>query len=279
MAINSASLSISNSSDASFRAWGKFISDSLTLFGIPKTADTGQIDWGTVTTPAAANTSQGYEIRYLNDGLTPVYLKIEFGSYSAAATPSLWLTIGTGSDGAGNLTGAGARVQLMAMSNITTAYNCYASGAPNRFSLHMWQGSNYPLILVFDRSHAADGSDTNEYFVYVWYASTGTKRTHVFKLNGGEIVELNNIPTVYTTQISSQSSGNIFLGVIQPVVGYGRNPMLSAIAGLANDWSSEGDINAITLYPGITANYRVAKTACAGFWSSTNYGCALLRYD
>ena len=95
--------------DARFRALASFVSDNLTAGGLPKTADTGQINLATVTRPAV-NTSGGYEIRRFDDALQatkPVFFKIEYGT--GAGSPgtgiSFWLTIGTGSDGAGNITG------------------------------------------------------------------------------------------------------------------------------------------------------------------------------
>lgn len=105
-----------NATDALFRLWGKWISDNLTSGGITKTSDTGQIDWTTVTAPASSGVSKGYEIRVLSDSLQatyPQYIKLEYGSAGNSSTPGMWITTGTGSDGAGNLTGFGAaRIQV-----------------------------------------------------------------------------------------------------------------------------------------------------------------------
>jgi hypothetical protein len=127
-----------NNTDANFRIWGKFFSDSLTSAGIVQTSDTGQINWATVTAPAAINTKQGYEIRRFADTLQatkPVYIKFSFGSGGAAGRPSVWVTIGTGSDGAGNITSV-----LMAETQFTTAgvgttadYKHVFSGDTDRF--------------------------------------------------------------------------------------------------------------------------------------------------
>jgi hypothetical protein len=51
------------SSSASWVSIGKNFSDLLTSIGLPKTADTGQIDWSTVSRPASQTTVVGYEIR------------------------------------------------------------------------------------------------------------------------------------------------------------------------------------------------------------------------
>lgn len=99
-----------HTNDATFRALGLKVSDSFTAIGFPKSADTGQINWATVSRPAEYSAA-GYEVRYLNDSLhatSPIYVKLEYGrsNYSAANTLVLWITIGTGTNGAGTITGA-----------------------------------------------------------------------------------------------------------------------------------------------------------------------------
>lgn len=86
--------------NARFRTQGQFISDTLETMGWTKTADTGQINWASVTAPAAADTIQGYEIR--SNGT--LYFKIQYGSGYAAYAKSLWFQFGFGSDGAGAIT-------------------------------------------------------------------------------------------------------------------------------------------------------------------------------
>lgn len=98
---------IAHGSDAEFRVWGKSMSDALTAVGFIKSADTGQINWATVSR-AAVNTAAGYEIRYLNDSLhstCPIFVKIEWGTDSQADRPQVWLTVATGSNGSGTLNG------------------------------------------------------------------------------------------------------------------------------------------------------------------------------
>lgn len=92
-----------SSTDATYRTWGKGISDLLTAVGMTKTADTGQVDWATVTRPAGSY--NGYEIRSVtwSSGETVVF-KIEYGC-ETGTNYSPWLKIGYGSssNGAGVL--------------------------------------------------------------------------------------------------------------------------------------------------------------------------------
>ena len=99
---------LDQSSDAAFRVWvAEIITQLVSTCGLTQTADTGQINTSTVTR-AAINTAAGYVILRFNDTLqstSPIFLKLEFGSGSATTTPQMWLTVATGSNGSGTLTG------------------------------------------------------------------------------------------------------------------------------------------------------------------------------
>lgn len=123
---------ITHTTDANFRAWGSEISARLAAIGLVQTADTGQINWTTVTRPGT-NTAAGYEIWRFNDSLqgsAPIFLKVEYGTGSGATSPGMWLTVGTGSNGSGTITGtATTRVQCSsnaAATNTLTNYQSYA---------------------------------------------------------------------------------------------------------------------------------------------------------
>jgi hypothetical protein len=106
MATHSSSSTVpSNNTDANFRSWINFVHDMMIAAGWVQTADTGQINFATVTAPGAANTKQGYAIYAMDDALAatyPILLKWGFGSAGAADRPGLWFMVGTHSDGAGN---------------------------------------------------------------------------------------------------------------------------------------------------------------------------------
>lgn len=90
-----------------WRARVSEISNALTAVGFPKTADTGQIDPATTTLPGAG-ASGGYEVRYLNDALhttAPVFLRIDYFRNSGGGLLSTRVTMGTGTNGAGTITG------------------------------------------------------------------------------------------------------------------------------------------------------------------------------
>lgn len=98
---------IDSDTDANFRAWGGQISAQLAAIGLTKTSDTGQINWSSASV-AGYPGIVGYEIWAFNDTLqatNPIVFKLEYGA-PGAIYPELQLTVGQGSDGAGNITGA-----------------------------------------------------------------------------------------------------------------------------------------------------------------------------
>lgn len=93
---------LDQSTDAGFRAWGSELSAKLALVGCVQQADTGQINWATVVRPASS-TAAGYEIWKTPAG--NLCFKLEYGALGAVNFPSIWLTVGTGSNGTGTITG------------------------------------------------------------------------------------------------------------------------------------------------------------------------------
>lgn len=113
--------------DAKFRTWGSAVSAALLASGLTNTADTGQINWTTVTKPVATTTKAGYEIWRFNDSLQstkPIYFRLDYGSNGVASgnSPCTWLTVGTGTDGAGTITGPGMIV-TQSVSSATSSSN------------------------------------------------------------------------------------------------------------------------------------------------------------
>lgn len=107
MATQSWSTRIRHDSDATFREWGAEFAAKMGAVGLVQTADTGQINWSTVTRPGT-NTEGGYEIWRFNDAqqsTAPVFMRIGYGTLSLVTSPRLQITVGTGSNGAGVITG------------------------------------------------------------------------------------------------------------------------------------------------------------------------------
>lgn len=107
MAKDQSTTVVAHTDDTTFRAWVSELSGLLNSVGLTVAGDTGQINLATATRPSA-NTAGGYQIRYLNDSLhatKPLYFKFEFGTAGSAGTPAIWVTAGSGTNGAGTITG------------------------------------------------------------------------------------------------------------------------------------------------------------------------------
>lgn len=110
MTVSTTNNNLDQSSDAGFRVWiQELITALFTTIGVTQTSDTGQINTSTVTRPVVINTAAGYVIGRFNDSLqstSPIFFKMEFGTGSTQPGQcNAWITVGTGSNGSGTLTG------------------------------------------------------------------------------------------------------------------------------------------------------------------------------
>lgn len=164
---------VEHSSDATFRTWGLALSTAIGSVGMVQTADTGQIDWTTVTRPAI-NTAAGYEIWRFDDtqqGAAPIFIKLEFGTGTVATYPQMWATAGTGTDGAGNITGVGTTRTTMvvagALASTVTNYETYVCATEGAFWFSWKIGSlaNQPrCCFSIHRSTDATGQPNSDGF-------------------------------------------------------------------------------------------------------------------
>lgn len=172
---------MSGADSAKWVAMLKGISDLLTAVGVEKTADTGQVDWGTVTRPVGSGTSVGYEIRSIPVSTGTLTFKIEYRTGSGYVTNfDLRWTFGTGSDGSGNITDAlGATINQAngyGLSSESVPYPCYASSWDGGFALVLWPQNTtdyYRWFMVFDKTCDSDGTlNANGYLMAFSYNST-----------------------------------------------------------------------------------------------------------
>lgn len=126
--------------DAEFRALVSELQAKFAAVGLVQTADTGQINAVTVLKPTVINTAAGYDIWTFNDALqatAPVYIKVEYGVTNPSTIFGLWITVGTGSNGAGTLTGTALSTRRAVASasssgyvvGVSASYLCYKDGS------------------------------------------------------------------------------------------------------------------------------------------------------
>jgi hypothetical protein len=167
---------------ALFKATFQPISDGIAAIGWVKTADTGQVDWSTVSLPAQG--SVVYEIWRPNDALQatfPLFLKIFYGRFTATDKPWLGLQVGPASDGVGNLIPSGERV-LGISSNmngeiISMNASGYFAGDEGRLHVLLWPDVGVttshlaPCCFSIERGLNNSGGRTDE--MWLVYLMTG----------------------------------------------------------------------------------------------------------
>lgn len=189
------------SGNTDFQTWVQGLEAQFSACNLTQTADTGQINSATVTLPAA-NASAGYHIYRFNDSqqtARPMYLKLEFGVSNTTDKPNLWLTMGSGSDGAGNLTGS---VTSRKSLNTTTSKSAgitlpsYCSGDGSRISLvtnYDSASANFGLAFVIDRTRDANNNTTSD-MVTVYQGATASGSWCQSIYSGGAITGSTSAP-------------------------------------------------------------------------------------
>lgn len=192
--------------DADFRAWGSGIAAQLAAIGLVRTADTGQINWSTVTKPAAINTAAGYEIWRFDDALQatkPVFIKIEYGVGGAVDRPSFWFTFGTQTNGAGTLGGQlSARNQSQSAGSkaagVLLPSYCAGDASGFRLCTNMDAVSgNHGMLLACERTREINtGQVSDRSFFYILQAANGATVYRQIMNNGASPNQITGMPAI-----------------------------------------------------------------------------------
>lgn len=271
--------------DADFRSWGQNLSNAIQAVGLVKTADTGQVDWTTVTKPAGITTSAGYEIYKFNDSLaasSPIYFRVDYGTGSNANTvPRVWLTVGTGSNGAGVITGPQSSINILVSSGPTannSAQTWVCFSADGAFTL-VWAakyntGNGCLLMTVIDRARDDSGNPLGEGFLVTSQSPGATNPTQVAVQTGAAPTSLGpGVPNCLVPNTSSSAVGSD----IQLFRHWLATPRLRPVIGLLTYLDPEiGAGSVISVAPfGVAHSYlTLGKVYCtANFHITTAANC------
>lgn len=186
-----------HSDNATFREWGKAISDGLAAVGLVKTADTGNdsnaiglIDWSTATRPGTS-TDAGYEIWRFDDAVqagAPVFLKVRYGTAGSATFARLQVDIGQGSDGSGNLTGSHVQstaIDLSGAAALGQSTPIRMSGGEGWVALDWLNGSSGRIFrFAIERFRDADGTPSTRGLYVMRVGSTTAAAVYVLTSSG-----------------------------------------------------------------------------------------------
>lgn len=270
------------SSDARFRDWGGSISAGLAAVGLTKTADSGQINWATATFPVSNNTDAGYEVWRFNDpdqADKPVYFALHYGRGSSS-TPRFRVTLGTGSDGNGTITGAtiGAGDQFTA-----TANNAYPRGVntPNvsgiihiahqdgevaivaTMNAAAADANGNPYGAVFGRTKTPQGAprESGALFMVYWNDFQGHTRHIAIDSDGTGATQSNAGGVGHVVATGAHSAGTS-CKVVTPTTRQVGGPITSVVFFSPGD-VAQGDEGPIEMY-GVTRQYKVVGCSAGG---------------
>lgn len=198
--------------DATFRTWAQGVAAQLAAVGLVKTGDTGQVDLAAAARPAVSAFA-GYEVYRFNDTLqatAPVFIKIEYGVGSPADMPSLAVTVGTATNGAGVIGGQsdGRRLLIPSQSKVLGGLlPSYCSGGPGRVAVVTNLDASgtsasyyHSLWMIVERTRGADGVTTGD-GIYVVAASSGTSLYHrIIPFTGALPISQSVLPVVPLTR-------------------------------------------------------------------------------
>jgi hypothetical protein len=262
-----------------------------------------------VTAPGSDGTNwqpYNFEIWKSAGGSTalPIYVKLVYTAANAGNAYRILMSIGTGTDGVGNLTNTvplagSAPLGIVMLDNstasTTTTAPCCFSGDNDNFRFILWRGLSVPgaysSAFVVDRAKTANGLDSDG-FAYIGSQLTSaafmtTKNFIIFKpALGGAVISqsiLGWTGVLYSGQITIGTSmfGAIPSYPIFPIVGYAANPLLGAVGFKMND-VVDGTIEPVWMY-GASHNYLVYKTSTLVAASLDGYAstgvCSAFRWE
>lgn len=253
-----------------FKSWAQTISSFFTTAGWSQSSDTGQVNWGTISSVPGTG-AYVYEIWQPNDGLTTFYLKVEYGNFTGSANcPSLRLTLSSTTNGAGTPSGfiSGPFLPLGATftpASSSATYECNFFGAAGVIAIMMWRNGNptsVTQIFCVERSVNSSGSYVATYATLLTLGSVtsslnSNQQSVVFGV--GLSLSIPNVPMVrgLLSATSGSFNGSIPADLVAPYVGFIDQQMTVLGSGSSADFS-EGVTFTATVYGG-TKTYMPTK--------------------
>lgn len=290
MTTQSWSAVMAQTNDADFRAWGSDFAAKLLAVGLIHTADTGQINWVTVNR-AAINSAAGYEIWRFDDAMqatAPIFLKIEYGSGSAQTIPAVWVTVGTGTDGAGTITGTATARTSVYINGAPAAltrprYMCHVSGSFGCV-FHYNTSTNIP-VFAFIVARTVDATGTPSADGCVLYArGTNTSATVVGVVQAlrfaATAATFTASATDFTTLIPHAMTSSLVGSDMQVFMHWFPNPRIVPLFSVCSHIQSEisqGSTFTTTLVGTTARTYiSIANSIGASVSGSSAYGMAMI---
>lgn len=253
---------LDHTGDVGFRAWASEFSNSLSAIGLIQTSDTGQINLTTATKSASGNTNAGYQIWRFNDATQstkPIFIKIFYGNGSSATSPRLLITVGTGSDGAGNLINSsssftfGAGGPASTVTNYISNFSLVNSNLVIAWKIGAFVGSAAAMFAICRSCDANGDPDDLGFTVYSYGGGTQsvTEQLQTRRSDNTWSTFIAGASGTPTALIPTDSTAPSFVGSdAQVVLHFGAFPRIQPITGLLCVKASEfGEDSTFTAAP------------------------------
>lgn len=287
--------------NTAIRTWAQFIEDTLvTIGGWIVTTDTGQTLPSALVGSGTPNTKVGYRIYRMNDALqatSPVFIRIDFGCGSSS-NPGFWVTIGTGSNGAGTITGilwngGAATAPNVATGNSSVSpLNSYGSADPGRcaFGLCVSISTVFGFVFTIERTKSALGADTTDGLLLLYTNSQSSPcpvdtARYIICAGGAQPNPEIGLSYILTQQNPTQTftPGDIGVGVPIHFLGIAQQPGTNMLITNSSDVSPQGVVR-VVLYNQVRTYVQldsgmIARKAFAGVANNDTSSRILLRWD
>lgn len=258
MARSSGTYTMSVGTVANYKGYLQPMSTALNAV-LPRSADTGQVNWATVATEPASGVIRDFEIFAFNDTLqatAPIYVRVDYVSGNSTLNGPR-VTVGSTTDGAGNLGGVTAPIFQMSAylpSNLTRYVYASSDG-----SYLMFQFGNDPAAagaigmgaIVVERTRNADGTPNGQgYMVWRWSATSATATVwggSYSRVFGAQTQPAQDF-TPYFVVPNLLNTNSFFIGTTAyafPAYGYATYPTGASavlLAGFQNDFPRSSEI-------------------------------------
>jgi hypothetical protein len=275
-----------------FKALFQWICDNLINIGLVQTADTGQVDWGTIAAVPASAVYQMFRFDDAQQATNPVFIRLSM--YAASNCPRWTVEIANSTDGASGLIySVGGSPYTGATSVDTTARAAFVSGNGAAGTAAAFLGLASSQVtnnsgFVIERSRDANGDFTDEYVNLFAFLDNGagyeTAVHTLFKPGTG--IRFSNVGTsnkIYLSAWGCALPSNIVLGgntAVSPIYLFGKSigAMSKMMVSARAADCSEGQQKTVNLY-GTDHNFYFMKAQAQWGHGVHNNACLGVLYE
>lgn len=273
--------------DAEFQVWVNAMHAVIAASGMVQTSDSGQITIPyTGVKPNAVNVVAGYEIWRMADAQQanyPVFIKLEYGSSASdAGSIGMYVTIGTGSNGSGTITGILLARTKLARNGTATAGTLenVATHGPGYFCFATGLGSNFTTYFALQRHLDASGNPTDNAIFVFFSSQANTVWATLMKQPGGLLINRSSSessgvgpPVLFCPDNTNlreviSLNGEVPLYPFEPFLGRRQSPLLGACVVHDRDVGA-GVVFTATMY-GATKTWRRVSESGNAYTRGTN---------